>query len=152
MKINIVAVGKVKEKYFSDAIDEYIKRCSRFGDVRVIEVPDAPQGKSEGEQKRIESDSLLNRAKGYTVALDGTGEQLTSEGLADLLRAKSLDGTKEISFLIGGSHGHSDALRAGADKVVAFGKITFPHQLFRVVLCEQIYRALTIIAGTPYNK
>ena len=152
MKINIIAIGKLKERYFSDAVDEYIKRCSRYGDVRVVELLDAPPSKSEGEQKRIESASLLDKAKGYIVVMDGKGEQITSEGLASLIKTKGVEGTKEISFLIGGSHGHADELRARADKIISFGKITLPHQLFRVILSEQIYRALTINAGTPYNK
>lgn len=152
MKINIIATGKLKERYFSDAVNEYVKRCSRFGDVRVTELPDAPQGKTAAEQSRIESVQLLDKAKGYIIAMDGRGEQITSEELASLISARGLDGTKEISFLIGGSHGHTDELRARADKLISFGRITLPHQLFRVVLSEQIYRALTIIAGTPYNK
>lgn len=152
MKINIIATGKLKERYFSDAVNEYVKRCSRFGDVRVTELPDAPQGKTAAEQSRIESVQLLDKAKGYVIAMDGRGEQITSEELASLISARGLDGTKEISFLIGGSHGHTDELRARADKLISFGRITLPHQLFRVVLAEQIYRALTIIAGTPYNK
>jgi len=152
MKINIIATGKLKERYFSDAVNEYVKRCSRFGDVRVTELPDAPQGKTAAEQSRIESVQLLDKAKGYIIAMDVRGEQITSEELASLISARGLDGTKEISFLIGGSHGHTDELRARADKLISFGRITLPHQLFRVVLAEQIYRALTIIAGTPYNK
>lgn len=152
MKINIIATGKLKERYFSDAVNEYFKRCSRFGDVRVTELSDAPQGKTAAEQSRIESVQLLDKAKGYIIAMDGRGEQITSEELASLISARGLDGTKEISFLIGGSHGHTDELRARADKLISFGRITLPHQLFRVVLAEQIYRALTIIAGTPYNK
>ncbi len=152
MKINIIATGKLKERYFSDAVNEYVKRCSRFGDVRVTELPDAPQGKTAAEQSRIESVQLLDKAKGYIIAMDGRGEQITSEELASLISARGLDGTKEISFLIGGSHGHTDELRARADKLISFGRITLPHQLFRVVIAEQIYRALTIIAGTPYNK
>lgn len=152
MKISIIATGKLKERYFSDAVNEYVKRCSRFGDVRVTELPDAPQGKTAAEQSRIESVQLLDKAKGYIIAMDGRGEQITSEELASLISARGLDGTKEISFLIGGSHGHTDELRARADKLISFGRITLPHQLFRVVLAEQIYRALTIIAGTPYNK
>ena len=152
MKINIIATGKLKERYFSDAVNEYVKRCSRFGDVRVTELSDAPQGKTAAEQSRIESVQLLDKAKGYIIAMDGRGEQITSEELASLISARDLDGTKEISFLIGGSHGHTDELRARADKLISFGRITLPHQLFRVVLAEQIYRALTIIAGTPYNK
>lgn len=152
MKINIIAIGRLKEKYFADAVAEYVKRCSRFADVKVTELPDAPPAKSAKEQKIIESAALLDKAKGFVIAMDGRGEQLTSEELAGLIESKGVDGVKEISFLIGGSHGHTDELKARADRVLSFGKITLPHQLFRVVLAEQIYRALTIIAGTPYNK
>ena len=152
MRINIVAIGKIKERYFSDAISEYIKRCSRYCDVRIIEIPDAPQGKTPDEQRRIESALLLEKATGYVVATDVGGEQVSSESLAATIKSKGVEGAKEISFLIGGSHGHTAALLARADAVVSFGKITLPHQLFRVVLAEQIYRALTINANLPYHK
>lgn len=152
MKINIVAIGKIKEKFFADAIEEYVKRCSRYGDVRIVELPEAPQGKSPDEQRRIESAQLLDKAKGYIVLTDARGEQLSSEGLAAFIADKAVDGVKEISFLIGGSFGHTDELRRRADMMISFGKITYPHQLFRVVLTEQIYRAFTINAGTKYHK
>lgn len=152
MKINIIAIGKIKEKYFSDAVSEYVKRCSRYADVKVFELADAPQGKSAQEQQKIESAALLSKAKGYIIAMDIRGEQASSEDIAKLIQTKCSDGIGEFSFLIGGSHGHSDGLRMKADMLLSFGKNTFPHQLFRVMLSEQIYRALTIIAGTPYHK
>lgn len=152
MKINIIAVGKIKEKYFSDAVAEYVKRCSRYADVRVIELPDAPQGKTPDEQRRIESALLAEKSKGFTVVMDGRGEELSSTDIAKLIKSKEDCGEREISFLIGGSHGHTDELRERANKALSFGKITLPHQLFRVVLCEQIYRALTINANLPYHK
>ena len=152
MKINIVAVGKIKEKYLADAIAEYAKRMSKYTDFKVIEIPDAPQGKTPEEQKKIESDALLSKAKGFIIVLDPRGKELTSEDFAHLIEAKCTEGQSEFSFLIGGSHGHTDELRAKADFVLSFGKPTFPHQLFRVMTCEQIYRAMTIINGTPYHK
>lgn len=152
MKINVIAIGKIKEKYFSDAIAEYVKRCSRYADVKVVELPDAPPSKSAEEQKRIESELLLSKAKGYVVAMDMRGKQLSSEEFANLIKTKCSDGESEFSFLIGGSHGHTDELRAKADMIISFSKATFPHQLFRVLLCEQVYRALSINAGTPYHK
>jgi len=152
MRINVIAIGKIKEKYFSDAVSEYIKRCSRFADVRIIELPDAPPSKTPDEQCKIESEQLLSKAKGFVVAMDMRGKQLTSEGLADLIKNKCIDGASEFSFLIGGSHGHTDELRRKADMLLSFSSNTFPHQLFRVMLCEQIYRALSINAGTPYHK
>ena len=118
----------------------------------MTELGDAPQGKSASEQSRIESEALLEKARGYTIALDMRGKQLSSEELASLIKDKCNDGISEFSFLIGGSHGHSDALRQQVDEVLSFGKATFPHQLFRVMLSEQIYRALSINAGTPYHK
>lgn len=152
MRINVIAIGKIKEKYFSDAVAEYVKRASRFADVRVIELADAPQGKTPAEQRLIESERLLEKAKGYTIAMDFRGTQLSSEKLAELIKNKCSDGIGEFSFLIGGSHGHSDALREKADMLLSFGSNTFPHQLFRVMLCEQVYRALSINAGSPYHK
>ena len=152
MKINVIAIGKIKEKYLSDAIAEYAKRMSRYADFKVIELPDAPQGKTAEEQKKIESDALLSKAKGYIVALDPRGKELGSDDFAELIKTKCTEGQSEFSFLIGGSHGHTDELRAQADLVLSFGKPTFPHQLFRVMTCEQIYRAFTIINGTPYHK
>lgn len=152
MKINVIAIGKIKEKYFSDAIAEYLKRASRFAEVKVIELPDAPQGKTPSEQQRIESEQLLSKAKGFVVAMDFRSKEFSSEALADLIKTKCSDGESEFSFLIGGSHGHTDELRSKANLVLSFGKPTFPHQLFRVMLCEQIYRALTINANLPYHK
>ncbi|MBO4554728.1 MAG: 23S rRNA (pseudouridine(1915)-N(3))-methyltransferase RlmH [Clostridia bacterium] len=152
MKVNVVAIGKIKEKYFTDAIAEYAKRLSRYADFKVIELADAPQGKTVEEQKKIESDELLQKAKGFVIALDPRGKELTSEDFAELIKTKCTEGQSEFSFLIGGSHGHTDELRAQADVVMSFGKPTFPHQLFRVMTCEQIYRAFCIINGTPYHK
>lgn len=152
MKINIIAIGKIKEKYFADAINEYVKRASRYADVKVVELADAPPSKSPEEQRKIESDLLLGKAKGYIVAMDMRGKELSSEGLAELIKSKCTLGESEFSFLIGGSHGHTEELRQKADMLLSFGKNTFPHQLFRVMLSEQIYRALCINAGTPYHK
>lgn len=152
MKINIIAIGKIKEKYFVDAINEYVKRASRYADVKVVELADAPPSKSLEEQRKIESDLLLGKAKGYIVAMDMRGKELSSEGLAELVKSKCTLGESEFSFLIGGSHGHTEELRQKADMLLSFGKNTFPHQLFRVMLSEQIYRALCINAGTPYHK
>ncbi len=152
MRVNVIAIGKIKEKYLVDAIAEYTKRMSRYADFKVVELPDAPQGKSPEEQKHIESEELLSKAKGFIIALDFRGRELSSEEFANLINTKCTEGINEFSFLIGGSHGHTDELRSKADMVLSFGKMTFPHQLFRVLVCEQIYRAYSIIAGTPYHK
>ena len=152
MKINVIAIGKIKEKYLTDAILEYSKRMSRYADFKVIELPDAPSGKSPEEQRKIESEALLAKAKGFIIALDFRGKEFSSEDFAHLIETKCSEGYSEFSFLIGGSHGHTDELRSRADLLLSFGKMTFPHQLFRVMVCEQIYRAMTIINGTPYHK
>lgn len=152
MKINVIAIGKIKEKYFQDAVSEYLKRSSRYADVKVFELEDAPQGKTPDEQRKIESERLLSKAKGFVVVMDFRGKSMPSEKLAELIDTKCAEGVSEFSFLIGGSHGHTDELRQKANLLLSFGANTFPHQLFRVMLCEQVYRALCINAGTPYHK
>ncbi len=152
MRINIVAVGRLKETYFSQAVSEYAKRMGAYCDFSVIEVPSAPPSKSPEEQKSFEAEKLAEKAKGFVVAMDGKGKKLSSPALAALIADKCTGGHSEFSFLIGGSHGLDDKLVAKADAVVSFGEMTFPHQLFRVMLCEQLYRAMTINAGTPYHK
>ena len=152
MKVNIVAVGKIKEKFFTDAIQEYAKRLTKFCDFKIIEVNEATSYKNLTEKSEIEGELLLSKVKGYIVALDGRGKMLKSEEIADKIKDNMLNGISEISFIIGGSNGLSQEVINRADLVVSFGKITFPHQLFRVVLSEQIYRAFTIINGMPYHK
>jgi len=152
MKINIVAVGKIKEKFFTDGIVEYAKRLSKFCDFKIIEVNEATNYKNLTEKSEIEGELLLSKAKGYIIALDGKGKLLTSEDIAGLIKENMVSGISEISFIIGGSNGLSKKVLDNAKSVISFGKITFPHQLFRVVLTEQIYRAFTIINGMPYHK
>jgi len=152
MRINIIAVGKIKENYFVDAIGEYQKRISRFADFKIIEVCEAPQNKSVKEQQIIESKSLIEKATGYVIALDPKGKKLSSENLAELFQNKCTEGKSEFSLLIGGSHGLSDEVKEKVDYKISFSDLTFPHQLFRVMLSEQVYRALTIINNVPYHK
>lgn len=152
MKINIVCVGKIKEQFFTDAIKEYLKRISRFAELKIIEVDEESKVSSLEQKSRLEGEKLLARCSGVLIALDGGGKQLSSTELADFLKLKQVQGKSTISFVIGGSNGLSKEVLAKADLVLSFGKITFPHQLFRVVLTEQIYRALTIIEGLPYHK
>ncbi len=152
MRINIIAVGKIKEKYFVDACNEYLKRLSRFDVVSIIEVPEAPQGKSIEEQNKIEGESILNKARGYIIAMDIEGKKLSSQDLAKLLDTKKSEGISEISFIIGGSNGLSQDVKNKVDLKISFSDMTFPHQLFRVMLLEQIYRAETILNHIPYHK
>lgn len=152
MKINLIAIGKVKESYIVEGVKEYMKRISRFAEFNLIELPDAPQSKTPEEQSDIEGKRLLEKAKGVIIILDGKGKNLSSEGLASYLDKKCTEGNGEFSFLIGGSHGHSAETKSKADLLLSFGAMTFPHQLFRLMLTEQIYRALTIINNLPYHK
>lgn len=152
MKVNIVAVGKIKEKFFTDAIAEYAKRLSKFCDFNIIEVDESSNITNIELKKEKEGELLLSKTKGYIIALDGGGKLLSSEDLAELLKTNMTNGESEFSFVIGGSNGLSDLVKTKANKIVSFGKITFPHQLFRVVLSEQIYRAFTINNHINYHK
>ena len=156
MRINIVCVGKIKEKYFTDAIKEYSKRLSRFCDFNIIEVDEYKNNKTSAEEINItireEGKRLLDKAKGYLIAMDKGGKMLSSEDLATEIHDLTTYGNSEITFLIGGSNGLSSEVLSRVDKKISFGKVTYPHQLMRVILSEQIYRAFTIINGVPYHK
>ncbi len=152
MKINIVCVGKIKETFFTDAIKEYSKRISRFAELKIIEVDEESKQSNLEQKSKLEGEKLLAKCAGVIVALDGGGKMLSSVEISNFIQTKKNQGNSTISFVIGGSNGLSQEVLSKADLVLSFGKITFPHQLFRVVLIEQIYRALTIIEGLPYHK
>lgn len=152
VKINIVCVGKIKERFFTDAIGEYLKRISRFAELKIVEVDEASKITNLEQKSKIEGEKLLQKCVGVIVALDGGGKLLSSPEIAQYIQKKEVQGESVISFVIGGSNGLSKEVLSKADLILSFGKITFPHQLFRVVLVEQIYRALTIIEGLPYHK
>jgi len=148
-KIEILCVGKIKEKYFTESIAEYQKRLTRFCDFTIIELADMGDNTNAIVK---ESDSILAKLNGYTILLDLSGELITSEHLAQTLDTAFVRGNAKVQFIIGGSHGVDARVKAAVDKRIAFGRITYPHQLMRVCLTEQVYRALTISAGTPYHK
>ena len=152
MKINIVCVGKIKEKYFLDAINEYKKRLTRFANVSIIEVDEASKEENFDKKNEIEGKRLIEKCFGAVVCLDRQGRELESPEIAKYIKNKQVSGVSEISFVIGGSNGLSKEILGRADLILSFGKITFPHQLFRVVLMEQIYRSFAIINGLPYHK
>ena len=152
MKINIVCVGKIKEKFFTDAINEYLKRITRFAELKIIEVDESSKLTNLEQKSKAEGEKLLQKSSGILIALDGRGKLLSSPEMADYIHKKEIQGESVITFIIGGSNGLSKEVLDKADLILSFGKITFPHQLFRVVLVEQIYRALTIIEGLPYHK
>lgn len=159
MKITLLTVGKIKEKYFNAAIDEYSKRLSRYCKLEIIEVADekTPDKAPEAINRQIkekEGERLLAAMKedAYIIALAIDGTELSSEKLAVKMNQITLNGKSHIIFVIGGSLGLSDAVLKCADFKLSFSPMTFPHQLMRVVLLEQIYRTFKINAGEPYHK
>ncbi|WEV70956.1 23S rRNA (pseudouridine(1915)-N(3))-methyltransferase RlmH [Lactobacillus sp. ESL0785] len=159
MNIKIVCVGKLKEKYFKDAITEYQKRLSRFAKVQLVQVPDekAPEKLSAAEQekvKEIEGNRILSKIKDkeYVYVTAIKGKERSSEEFARELHDLATYGHSDITFVIGGSLGTSSAVNKRADDLLSFGKLTLPHQLMRVVLIEQIYRGFMINSGSPYHK
>ena len=152
LKVNIVCVGTIKEKFFTDAISEYSKRLTKFCKLQIFEVAEESKEQSIEKKIEIESERLKNACRGFIILLDRCKQEVSSEELSNMLDTLKSAGTSEVSFVIGGSNGVSEEFKRQANKCVSFGKITFPHQLFRVVLLEQIYRAFTISAGLPYHK
>ena len=152
-KINIITVGKLKEAFFIGACNEYQKRLSSEYKLNIIEIPqvklyDNPNEKEIEKALKQEEEKIIKHIeKGIVVALCVEGKQKTSEEFAEILETN-----EPITFIIGGSHGLSDAVKAKANIKLSFSKMTFPHRLFRVMLLEQIYRGANILKGTPYHK
>ena len=143
-KINLVCIGKCKEKFYADAVAEYLKRLSRFASVTVRELP-------EKRTLAEEAPLLLSELKGYSIALAVEGKKTSSEGFARQIRALC-DAGKEITFVIGSSCGMDERVKRQCQEQLSFSDMTFPHQLMRVILCEQIYRAFMINSGSEYHK
>lgn len=149
-KLRIVAVGKIKEKYLLDGIAEYAKRLGKYCAFCVTELADY----ATADAVKRESDEILAalaKEKSFTVLLDLGGRELDSPEIAETLDRAYLT-SPEVTFVIGGSTGVDDRVRAAADLRLSLGRATFPHKLMRLILAEQIYRAFTIIEGTPYHK
>ncbi len=155
IKINVVAVGKVKESYFKDAINEYEKRLSRFCDFKLIEVQEENFLKVTSSEinliKEKEAENLMPHLKGKVIVMAIEGKKLSSEDLAKKIQSYSIT-TDTITFVIGGSYGLSDKIKNLAKEKLSFSDLTFPHTLFRVMTLEQIYRAFTILNGVNYHK
>ena len=159
MRINIVCVGKIKEKYFKLGIDEFKKRLSKYCKLEIIELEDekAPENLSDKEMliiKEKEGKKILSKIKdnSYVIALAIDGKNLSSEELAQTINKLGVRGVSNITFVIGGSLGLSDEVLSRADYKLSFSKMTFPHQLMRLILLEQVYRAYRINNGEPYHK
>ena len=149
LKVTIIAIGKLKEHFWKDACSEYLKRLGAYAKVTVRELPDSTPAQ---EEKLIRStlDTLPRGA--HVILLDIGGNLVSSEDLARRLDGLAVGGTSDVVFIIGGSDGVTAAIRARADERISFGRITLPHNLARVVLLEQVYRACKISRGEPYHK
>ncbi|RDI40903.1 23S rRNA (pseudouridine(1915)-N(3))-methyltransferase RlmH [Falsibacillus pallidus] len=159
MNISIVTVGKLKEKYLKQGIEEYVKRMSAYAKLEIIEVPDekAPEELSQVEMEQVkqkEGERILAKINpdAHVIALAIQGKMQSSEGLADNLDKLATYGKSKVAFIIGGSLGLSDEVMKRANDTLSFSKMTFPHQLMRLILVEQIYRAFRINRGEPYHK
>ncbi|MGN0377771.1 MAG: 23S rRNA (pseudouridine(1915)-N(3))-methyltransferase RlmH [Suilimivivens sp.] len=159
MKISIICVGKIKEKFYRDAIAEYTKRLGKYCKLEIIEVqdektPDHAGDALEEQIKEKEASRILKHIKedAFVYSLEINGEQPDSVELSKQISALAIQGKSHIQFIIGGSLGLHSSVSKAADKAISFSNMTFPHQLMRVILLEQIYRSYRIIAGEPYHK
>ena len=159
MKVKIIAVGKLKEKYLKDGIAEYGKRMSRFAKFEIVELPDekTPDNASEAQNHQImekEGDRILAKIseRDYVIVLAIEGKQFPSEEFSRIIADTTLRGYSDIVFVIGGSLGLADKVKKRANLKMSFSLLTFTHQLMRLVLAEQIYRAFMIQQGSPYHK
>ncbi len=146
-KVRIVCVGKIKESYLRDGIAEYAKRLSRYCEVKFVEIADYSVNSVQRE-----SEHILSSLGEYNVLCDIRGKLVTSERFSKMIDDAYSLKASEITFIIGGSYGVSDEVKKRCDELVSFGAVTYPHQLMRLILCEQIYRAFTISEHTPYHK
>jgi 23S rRNA (pseudouridine1915-N3)-methyltransferase len=157
MNVNIIAVGNLKENYFVKACAEYSKRLSAFVKLNIIEIKESllKQNAKVAEiekAKKEEAEQIIKKAKGFLIALEVEGKSLTSEQLAQKINTLNISGVSEISFIIGGSNGLDKAFSDSCDMKLSFSTFTFPHQLMRVILLEQIYRAMCINNNKIYHK
>ena len=159
MKVKLVTVGKLKEKYLKDGIAEYSKRLSRFAKLEMVELADekTPDKASPAENQQImekEADRILGKIadREFVVVLAIEGKQFSSEKFSQILQETTIKGFSDITFVIGGSLGLAPRVKKRANLLMSFGKLTLPHQLMRLVLVEQIYRAFMIQQGSPYHK
>lgn len=145
MKVKIIAVGKLKEKYWTMAIQEYTKRISRYANLEIIEI-------AEGKNLEEEAKEILKKISGYVIVTDIEGKLITSSDFAKVFSDQMVAGISEFSIIIGSSEGLSDLVKSKADLRVSFGRTTYPHQLMRIILVEQLYRAIAINNNLTYHK
>jgi len=161
VKIAVIAVGKLKERYWKEALAEYVRRLSAYARIEVIELPD--RGSQTGSPKQVadtEGEEILKCLQQlgtqggnvYVIALDGRGKQLSSEGVSRRIDELKLRGKSRLVFIVGGSHGLSSTVLSNADEALSFGEQTWPHNMARIMLAEQLYRAFAISSNHPYHK
>ena len=155
VNINLVCIGKVKEKYITDGINEFLKRMQSFAKMKIIELKE--DGNDNNRNISIEKESqdilkTLEKIGGYTVLLDIQGKNYSSEEMAEEIEKLTVGGVSTINFVIGGSYGVSQSIRENSQMRLSFSKMTFPHQLMRLILVEQIYRWFSIINNGKYHK
>jgi len=154
VRLTVIAVGKLKERYWREASDEYLKRLTGYATVRVVEVADRDPARGEARALAEEGADVLRAIPdgAHVIALDLGGRQLSSEAFSARLEALALDGRSAVAFVIGGSVGLDPSVIARADERLSLGPMTLPHNLARVVVLEQVYRAFRISRGEPYHK
>ena len=159
MNINIVCVGRLKEKYWTDAVNEYVKRLGKYAKIKISELSDekAPENLSNAQKIQVmekEGERILKSipSGSFVITLEIGGKSLSSEELADFIKSKMVNGINDMTFVIGGSLGLSAEVIQKAQYHLSFSRMTFPHQMARVMLLEQIYRAERIICNEPYHK
>lgn len=159
MNITVICVGKLKEKYWIEAIKEYSKRLSGYCSLNIIELKESrlsdKAGHAEEEHvKKVEGEEILRRVKDnmFVITLEVQGTPLSSEKLAEKIEKLSINGQSNIAFVIGGSLGLSEEVSSRSDFKLSFSKMTFPHQMMRVILLEQVYRTFKIIRKETYHK
>ncbi len=154
MRITLIAVGRLKEKFWREAADEYLKRLRPYADVRMVEVADRDESRGIERALADEGADVVKAipADAHVVTLEIDGKQLSSEALSQRLSRLGVEGRSSVVFIIGGSHGLSAEVRKRADERISLGPMTLPHNLARVVLLEQVYRAFRIARGEPYHK
>jgi 23S rRNA (pseudouridine1915-N3)-methyltransferase len=155
LNISIVCVGKVKEKYIIDGINEFLKRMQSFAKMRIIELKE--DGNDNNRNISIEKEGeeilkTLEKIGGYNILLDIQGKNYSSEEMAEEIERLTINGVSSINFIIGGSYGVSESVRRASQMKLSFSKMTFPHQLMRLILTEQIYRWFSILKNTKYHK
>lgn len=159
MRIRIITVGKFKEAFYRDAMKEYLKRLQKYATVEIVEVADEKTIEQANQAqidsiKQKEAQRILQQIKenSYVIALEINAKQMASEELAEYIRELGIRGKSSIVFIIGGSLGIHDSVLERADHTLSFSKLTYPHQLMRVILLEQVYRCFRINSNEPYHK